>query len=47
MVWWRAGQKPLLEPKMQLFTDAYMRHHQFYGLVVNYGISNTIVLEIP
>ena len=47
MALWRAGDKPLLEPKMKLFTDAFMCHHQFNGLVVKYGISNTIVLEIP
>ena len=52
MAWHWTGDKPLPEPMLTQFTDPYMWHHgemswwlqHITSLVVNYGISNTIVL---
>ena len=51
MAWHWTGDKPLPEPMLTQFTDPYMWHHgemswwlqHITSLVVNYGISNTIV----
>ena len=53
MAWRRIGDKPLSEPMLTQFTDIYAAlggdesiNHIAVSMV-NYGISNTIVMEIP
>ena len=47
MVWHQPGDKPLSEPIMVYFTDAYMRHVDSIGVayVTNIHLRNKIILS--